>query len=181
MAFLYLKALHIIFITTWFAGLFYTPRLFIYHIDASHKNEPEKSILTEQLKLMTKRLWYIIAWPSAILTLILGGALMIIPPVQYYQHIPAWLWIKIALVIGLYAYHHWLHFIFKQLQNNVVKYSSQQIRYLNEIATLFLFTIVFLVVIRESLSLSSGFLGLVIIVVLLLVGIVVYKKRRISS
>jgi len=178
MAFLYLKALHIVFITTWFAGLFYTPRLFIYHIEASQKPEPDRSVLTAQMKIMTKRLWYIITWPSAILTLALGAALLLAPPVYYYQNIPQWLWIKIGLVAGLYAYHHWLHFIFKQLQQDVIKYSSRQIRYLNEIATLFLFGIIFLVVLRESLGLSTGLAGLIALVILLLAGIVIYQRNR---
>ncbi len=63
----YIKSLHLIFVITWFAGLFYQPRLFIYHIEASKKESPEKEILEKQLKLMARRLWYIITWPSAIL------------------------------------------------------------------------------------------------------------------
>ena len=63
----YIKSLHLIFVITWFAGLFYEPRLFIYHIEASKKNPPEKDILEKQLKIMSRRLWYFIAWPSAIL------------------------------------------------------------------------------------------------------------------
>lgn len=164
--------------TTWFAGLFYIPRLFIYHIEAASKAEPDRTILIDEFKLMTKRLWYIITWPSAILTLILGGALLLVPPVSYFQNIPVWLWVKLALVIGLYGYHYWLHFMFKQLQQDVVKYSSQQVRYLNEIGTLFLFGIVFLVVLRETLSLSTGLIGMATLTVLLIIGIIMYKKRR---
>jgi len=63
----YIKSLHLIFVITWFAGLFYIPRLFVYQIEAFHKSSPEKEILGKQLKLMSKRLWFIIAWPSAIL------------------------------------------------------------------------------------------------------------------
>jgi len=67
----YLKALHIIFIVTWFAGMFYMPRLFIYATEAGEKSETEKKILREQFAVMMKRLWYGITWPSAVLTLIL--------------------------------------------------------------------------------------------------------------
>src|ERR1035441_1745460 len=70
--FLYLKATHIVFVVTWFAGLFYIPRLFIYHTEAQEKPEPEKTILSNQFKIMTKRLWYGITWPSMVLTYILG-------------------------------------------------------------------------------------------------------------
>ncbi|MDR9488704.1 CopD family protein, partial [Salibacter sp.] len=69
---LYIKALHIIFVVTWFAGLFYIVRLFIYHTEAEQRSEPEKSILQSQFRLMEKRLWYGITWPSAVLTMIFG-------------------------------------------------------------------------------------------------------------
>jgi len=91
---------------------------------------------------------------------------------------PDWLWIKLGLVAGLYGYHHWLHFIFKQLQNDVVKYTSQQIRYLNEVGTLFLFVIVFVVVLRDGLSLETGLIGLAVLVLLLVVGIIMYQRKR---
>jgi putative membrane protein len=66
------KALHIIFIVTWFAGLFYIVRLFVYQAEADQKEEPEKSILSKQYKIMAKRLWYGITWPSFVLTLLFG-------------------------------------------------------------------------------------------------------------
>ena len=77
---LYLKAVHIIFIVTWFAGLFYMPRLFVYIIESHAKSEPEKSILLRQLNLMASRLWYGITWPSAIITLGMGTSLLINQP-----------------------------------------------------------------------------------------------------
>jgi len=72
MDYFYLKALHIIFIVTWFAGLFYIVRLFIYHTEAQDEEEVARIILQKQYKIMSKRLWYGITWPSAILTAILG-------------------------------------------------------------------------------------------------------------
>ncbi len=65
----YIKAIHIIFIVTWFAGMFYIPRLFIYATEANEKSEPDRSILQKQFAIMSKRLWLGITWPSAILTL----------------------------------------------------------------------------------------------------------------
>ena len=59
----YIKSFHLIFVITWFAGLFYIPRIFIYHIEATKKPATEKEILTAQLKIMAKRLWFIITWP----------------------------------------------------------------------------------------------------------------------
>ena len=68
----YLKALHIIFVVTWFAGLFYMPRLFIYATEAGDRPEAEKNILRKQFAIMMKRLWYGITWPSAVITMVLG-------------------------------------------------------------------------------------------------------------
>ena len=68
----YIKALHIIFIVTWFSGMFYIVRLFIYNTEANEKPEPEKSILQKQFSIMIRRLWFGITWPSAVLTLFLA-------------------------------------------------------------------------------------------------------------
>jgi len=178
MTFLYLKALHIIFIVTWFAGLFYIPRLFIYHVEADQKPEPERTILINQFKLMSKRLWYIITWPSAIITLAVGGFLIFVPPVSYFKVMPDWLWIKIILGAGLLGYHHFLHFTYKQLQKDVIKYSSRSLRIINEVSTLFLFAMIFVVVLRDALNTIWGMVGLVVLAVLLMAGIKLYEKRR---
>src|SRR5688572_29510565 len=138
MTFLYLKAVHIIFIVTWFAGLFYMPRIFIYIVEAHHKPEPEKSILVKQLKMMASRLWFAITWPSAIITLGIGTSLILNQPEWLQQ---GFMHVKLTLVFLLYLYHFSLHIIFKQLRTDVVKYSSQQLRFWNEVATLFLISI----------------------------------------
>src|SRR5689334_5102136 len=145
---LYLKATHIIFVLTWFAGLFYMPRLFVYIIEANDKPEPERSILLKQLNMMASRLWYAITWPSAIITACLGASLLI--------HTPSWLQfgfmhVKLTLVFFLYLYHFSLQRIFKQLQQGVVKYTSQQMRFWNEVSTLFLISIVFIIVLKSAL------------------------------
>ena len=80
MEYLYIKSLHLIFVITWFAGLFYIPRLFIYHIEATQRPNAEAKVLTEQFKLMSKRLWNIITWPSAILATIFAVWLLILQP-----------------------------------------------------------------------------------------------------
>src|SRR5678810_999146 len=106
--YLYIKALHIIFIITWFAGMFYMPRLFIYNTEAAEKPQPEKSILQKQFGIMMRRLWFGITWPSAILTLIFG------PWIWYLlDSFPRWLMIKLCFVVGLYIYHFTLHIIYR--------------------------------------------------------------------
>jgi protoporphyrinogen IX oxidase len=173
---LYLRALHIIFIVTWFAGMFYIVRLFIYNTEAAEKGEPEKQILQRQFAIMIKRLWFGITWPSAILTLIFGPWVMYV--YGYFYSVPNWLWIKLAFVVGLYLYHFSLHSIYKQQMNGVFKYSSQQLRVWNEVATIFLLAIVMLVVVKQSLSFVWALVGLVVFIILLMSAIKVYKLLR---
>ena len=103
----YLKALHIIFIVTWFAGMFYIVRLFIYNTEANENTEPQRSILQQQFSVMIKRLWFGITWPSAILTLILGPWVMLNGnwDKQLLNESGKWLLIKLGFVLLLYAYH----------------------------------------------------------------------------
>lgn len=174
MSYLYLKALHIIFVVTWFSGLFYIVRLFIYHTEADSKPKNERDILIPQYKLMTRRLWYIITWPSAIITLILGLSLLY----NYIPDIPNWLWIKIVFVIALFIYQIYCHVIFRNLQKDVIKFSGQQLRIWNEVSTVFLFCIVFLVVLKNALNMLWGVIGIFALIGILMFGIRLYKKLR---
>ncbi len=171
--YLYLKALHIIFIVTWFAGMFYIVRLFIYNTEASEKAEPERSILGKQFSIMIKRLWLGITWPSAILTAILG-------PLVWFQlgFTPQWLLIKLFFVIGLYIYHFTLHALYKQQSKGIFKYSSQQLRIWNEVATIFLIAIVMLATVKQSISFVWGLVGLIGLMIVLMSAIKIYKSIR---
>ena len=171
--YLYVKALHVIFIVTWFSGLFYMVRLFIYNTEANDKPEPEKEILQKQFSVMIKRLWFGITWPSAILTLIFGAWMLYL-----YQSFPTWLVIKLVFVAGLYVYHFSIHMIYRQEASGIFKYSSQHLRIWNEVATIFLVAIVMLVVVKQSLSFAWGLAGLVIFVIILMLAIKVYKLMR---
>jgi len=169
----YIKALHIIFIITWFSGLFYIVRLFVYNAEANLKPEPARTILLKQFGTMQKRLWYGITWPSAILTLIFGIWMW-----QLYGSMPQWLMIKLFFVLGLYIYHVSLHFILLQQQNENFRWSSQQLRMWNEVATLFLITIVMVAVVKQLLSVAWAIAGLLVFSFLLLLAIRVYKRYR---
>ncbi|MFK2819168.1 CopD family protein [Flavobacteriaceae sp. LMIT009] len=171
----YVKSLHLIFVITWFAGLFYIPRLFVYQIEAFYKPSPEKEILGKQLKLMARRLWFIITWPSAILATIFAIWLLIIIPAWLDQN---WMLIKLVFVLLLYIYHYRTHQIFKQLQVDDVRYTSKFMRIWNEGATIILFAVVFLVILKDSLSWVFGLVGLVVLAILLMLGIKWYKKVR---
>lgn len=173
--YLVIKALHIIFVVTWFAGLFYIVRLLIYQREAHDKTEVEKSVLLPQLKLMSKRLWYGITWPSAILTCVLGGTLLYQVPVYLSQ---PWMILKLILVILLYAYHGYTHVLFKKSNDDSCPWSSQTLRIWNEVATLFLISIVFLVVLKSATNWTYFGCALTCITLGLTYAIGRYKKAR---
>lgn len=171
----YLKALHLIFVITWFAGLFYIPRLFIYHIEANDKPEPDRTILVNQFQIMTKRLWYIITWPSAILTGIFAIWLLFLNPslLEF-----GWMHVKLSFVALLYVYHFKCHFIFKEMQANVIKWSSNRMRLWNEVSTIILFAVIFLVILRDAFNWIYGVVGIILLSVILMMGVKIYKRIR---
>ena len=173
-----MKALHLIFVVTWFAGLFYLPRLFIYHVEGLKKPKNEAVILSAQFKIMERRLWYIIAWPSAILTIIFAVWLLILMPSWLAQ---SWMHLKIFFVVLLVAYHLKTHKMFLKFQKDDVNYSSMYLRIWNEGATLLLFAIVFLVILKDSLHWISGILGFVGLGIILFLGIKLFKRTRINK
>src|SRR6478609_4446375 len=183
MGYQYLKALHIIFVVTWFAGMFYMPRLFIYNTEANEREEPVKTALRQQFSIMMKRLWFGITWPSAMLTLVLGLAVLHFGGWDKILFTPeaSWLLVKLCFVLLLYGYHFSLHAIYKQQLGGVFKYSSQQLRIWNEVATIFLVAIVMLATVKQSISFIWGITGLVCFVVILLSAIKIYKAIRQKS
>ena len=160
-------------IVTWFSGLFYIVRLFIYNTEASEKEGMEKEILTKQFSIMIKRLWLGITWPSAILTVIFGGWMAYL-----YGSIPSWLWVKLGFVCGLYAYHFTLQKIYADEMKGIFKYSSNQLRIWNEVATIFLISIVLIVSVKDSMSWLWGVICLILFVIVLMSAIKIYKIIR---
>lgn len=176
---LYIKALHIIFVVTWFSGLFYIVRLFIYHTEAQQKPEPEKSILTGQFSLMEKRLWYFITVPSMYLTLLSGFWLA-------WDFLPElannpWLIIKLSFVAGLVLYHIQCGVILKKIKEKQFVFSSFQLRLWNELATILLVAIVFIVVLKNMFDWLWGMGGLVLLGLLLWIAARWYKAARESG
>jgi putative membrane protein len=173
---LYIKALHIIFMVSWFAGLFYMVRLFIYFVEANDEGEPKKSILQAQFDIMQKKLWWIITTPAMIFTIIFG-TIMIVDQPEYYLSQP-WMHMKLAFVGLLLIYHFYSQKIMKQCQQRTIRWTSGGLRIWNEVATLFLVAIVFLVSMKNSLNWIYGTLGFFGVAILLMIGIQLYKKLR---
>ncbi len=178
MDYLYIKALHVIFVVCWFAGLFYMVRLFIYTKEAYEKEEPAKSILTNQFILMQRKLWFIITWPAGIGTFVFGiWMLAVNPAILMFP----WMWLKLIFVGLLALYHLQCHSFYKQQKMGIFKTSSFKLRLFNEIATVFLVAIVFLVIVKSTGGLVWGMLGLFIFVALLMGGVFIYKKQRLNT
>jgi putative membrane protein len=175
MGFEYIKSLHIIFVVTWFAGLFYIVRLFIYQTETLQKPEAEQKILKPQLDLMASRLWYIITWPSAVLTLIFG--IWVLTYRWGYMEL-GFMHAKLGFVLLLYVYHGFCQVLFRELQAGKARWNSTQLRIWNEASTILLFAIVFLIVLKNTLSMVWGILALIGLAVLLMLGIQLYKKYR---
>ncbi len=171
----YIKALHLIFVITWFAGLFYIVRLFVYHAEAKQKPQPEQDILIKQYQLMQYRLWYIITWPSAVLASLFAFYLLYMNSSWLSQ---PWMHVKLAFVLLLYIYHAKCHQIFKQLQKNEVKHTSNFFRIWNEGATIILFAIVFLVILKSAINWIFGVIGIFVFSILIMLGFRFYKRIR---
>jgi len=174
MPILYIKALHIIFVVTWFAGLFYIVRLFIYHVEAEDQPDEARNILQSQYKVMQRRLWYGITWPSMIGTLVFG---LWLADEMGLWHNP-WMHVKLAMVGGLVLYHLYCGAIFNQLAKDQVKHSANFLRIWNEVATLLLVTIVFLAVLKNTASLVWGLAGFLSLALILYLAIRIYKRIR---
>jgi putative membrane protein len=172
----YFLAVHIIFVVSWMAGLFYGVRLFIYHTEANDRPEIEKNILQKEFVKIEGRLWNIITTPAMYLT-VLAGALM------YYTHFDFlvtqnWMYVKLGFVLLLLIYHFICQNIMKQLRRGVFKYSSNQLRLWNEVATILLVAIVFTVILKSAVNWIYGLIGLILFSAVIMIAVKIYKRYR---
>lgn len=175
MEYLYIKSLHIIGVVSWFAGLFYIVRLFIYHTEAREKPENEYRILHEQFMVMERKLMNIITTPAMIITLITGIYMVILTPGWLYQ---PWMHLKLGFVVALIGYHHICQGMMKKLKQEKLSWTSTRLRIWNEVATIILVAIVFLVVLKNSVSWIWGLLGLILFSIIIMLAVRLYKTAR---
>ena len=176
MDFLTLKALHICAVVAWFAGLFYIVRLFVYLRETMDRPEVERAVLEPQLGLMATRLWYGITWPAGAASTLFG--LWTLYAMFRFGPYPDWMLLKLALVAGLCAYHLSCEWILRRLVAGQPLWSGRGFRIYNEVATLFLVAIVFPVVLKSTLSVVWGTIGIAIFSGVLMFGIIVYRRVR---
>jgi len=137
---LLVKSLHIIFMVTWFAGLFYLPRLFVYHAQAADATSRER------FKVMERKLFWGIATPGAVLTIVFGLWLWLV----WFQGAGLWLYVKLALVALLVAYHAWCGKLMLDFRHERNTHSPLWFRWFNEFPVLALIGVVLLVVFKPA-------------------------------
>lgn len=171
----HILAVHIIFMVSWMAGLFYSVRLFIYHTEANDKAELERKILQKEFEKIEGRLWSIITVPAMVLTVLAGLSMLYLNPSLLEQ---PWMHVKLGFVGLLLLYHFYCQSIMKQLRRGVYKFSSTQLRLWNEVATVLLVAIVFTVILRNAVDWIYGLLGLIIFSAVIMSAVKIYKRYR---
>ena len=139
--YLLIKSLHLIAVISWMAGLLYLPRIFVYHVENSNKDEA-----TKIFEVMEKRLYYFIMRPAMILTWLFGIILIYLNGFESFEHL--WLQAKLILVIFLTAYHEYLGKCLRFLKEGNNNKSAKFFRIINEIPTILLILIVFIAIFK---------------------------------
>ena len=169
------KALHIIGFVAWFAGLFYLWRLYIYHVEALDKPQPDRDILSRQFTTMENRLFRVIVRPAMLITFVGGIAMLVINPVYLEQ---GWMHIKLLLVIILAGFSDSSKQYIKRLEQGIRPASSKRLRMINEFPTVLLVAIVLLGVLRNQLSLIGLLATIIGLILLLGIFFYLYAKSR---
>ena len=175
MAYYWFKAFHIVGITAWFAGMFYLPRLFVYHAEAVEQPEPAQSILKSQYQIMEKRLYSIIMTPALVLTVVMGGSLISTEPEILGD---TWIQVKLACVAILIAYHFYCGRLMKQLAAEECDFTGQQFRWFNEFPTVFFVIVVMLAVFKNSFPTSAASWSIFAMIVAMAAIIQLYARKR---
>ena len=174
-AYLWFKALHIIGVVVWFAGLFYLVRLFIYHVEAQEFKGDVRDAFINQYSLMERRLANIITTPGMVLTISMAIGLLVLQPSWLYEK---WMQVKLVFVSLLLTYHIFCYRLMSSLKSNTCKWTGKQLRILNELPTLFLVIVVMLVVFKNNFPTSSATWLIVGLVIFMALSIQFYARYR---
>lgn len=178
MMYLIVKSVHIIGVVSWFAGLFYLVRLFVYYRETEEKPETDRKVLQPQYSIMMSRLYNIITTPAMVITVVAGTIMLILNPSLFSA---PWMIVKLCLIIGLLVYHWYCARIIRHLKNDVILWTSFRFRLFNEVATLFLVAIVFLAIMKNTFDALYGLVGFIVFAIILFAFASWYKIRRQSK
>lgn len=171
----YFLAVHVVFVISWMAGLFYILSLFIYHTEANDKPEPDRSILVAQFIKMEATLWKIIATPAMLISVFAGATMLYLNPGLLQSN---WMWVKLGFVAALLVYHFICQKIVKQLQVGRYKMNSFQLRLWRELATIFMVAIVFTVILKNAVNWIYGLIGIMGLALVIMFAVKAYKRYR---
>ncbi|HMS69874.1 MAG TPA: CopD family protein [Saprospiraceae bacterium] len=177
MAILIFKIIHFVFFVSWFAAMFYLGRMFVYHVEAFEKPEPDQSILIKQIGLMEWRVYRIIMNPAMIITWIAGLAMIYLYGWEWFK-INTWLHFKILFLIVVSGYHGYSKGVIKKLENGIIPMTPMQSRLFNEIPTVMLILIVSLAVMKNMTNPMILIGSILIIIALLITFTKLYKSIR---
>jgi putative membrane protein len=175
MTYLWFKAFHIVGIVAWFAGMFYLPRLFVYHAEANEQPEAVRTILQQQYQVMEKRLYRIIMTPAMILTVVMAVGMLVVAPDLLKD---TWLQVKMALVVVLIGYHHFCARLMKEMAAGQFRFTGQQFRWFNEFPTVLFVIVVLLAVFKNNFPTSAASWGVVGMIVAMAAIIQLYARKR---
>lgn len=176
MDYLTLKSLHLVFMVTWFAGLFYIVRLYIYHREAKDEEASLAAALSSRFQLMEKRLWYAITWPSAVLCTFFGVSMLVMEPALLHL---GYMHLKLGFLVLLWAYQVWGHILFLRFQRDAGELpGSMFLRFFNEVPTVILIAVVFIIIRKDHFSWVYGLLGILGVAIALTIAIKLYKRWR---
>ena len=160
------------------AGLFYIVRLFIYHVEANDRPDSERTVLQRQFEIMQHKLWYIITTPAMVLSVLAGIGMIWINPELLQAN---WMLVKLGFVLGLLIYHFICQNIINQLKRGVFPWTSTQLRFWNELATIFLVAIVFTVILKSAVDWIYGLVGLILFSMIIMAAVKIYKYYRLKG
>jgi protoporphyrinogen IX oxidase len=175
MAYLWFKSFHIVAFVAWFAGLFYLPRLFVYHVEANEQPEAVRTILKAQYGLMERRLYSIIMTPAMFVTIAMAIGMVSLTPDLLHQ---PWLQVKLVLVAVLVAYHVYCKRIMGRLAAGETPFTAQQFRWLNEFPTFLLVVVVMLAIFKNDLPRDATGYVVVLMAVAFAASIQLYARKR---
>lgn len=169
------KTIHVVGFVSWFAGLFYLWRMFVYYAEAKHKAEPDKSILLKEYGLMQKRVYKIICNPAMMITWACGIAMLILNPEYLIQ---SWIHFKLLCLVILTIFHLYSKRFMLQQQSGNKEIDPFKLRLLNEVPTLLLIIIVSFAVFRKNINFIYLLIFLILFSMMLVAGAKKYKKMR---
>ncbi len=172
--YLYIKAVHIISVVSWFAGLFYLPRLLVYHTEAQQQKGETLQVMNTHFERWERLLFNAIMTPAMWLTLASGATMIYLIPDWLSQ---GWMHLKLGFVLVLLHYHFYTRKLLKEMRGGVFRWSSLKLRLWNELATILLVAIVFLVVLKSAVDWIWGVAGVILFAVSIMMAVRLVNRR----